>query len=158
MLPHGKNDREYRAYREDPLLVDHTRKAVIALIEDTQLPLPVTISDGSANIISPFGEISSVPSSVETTIVSYVVPPGRSAYLQRAEFGGTNIATYMVKRGASVIAKHITWWTSFEGFCVWQDASKNGLKLNPGESITVTVFHTRGMPSDHHARFVLVEV
>jgi hypothetical protein len=48
-IPDSKNDREFRSWEEDSLEPGTTRRKVVALIDPSQLPLPVDASGASAS-------------------------------------------------------------------------------------------------------------
>ena len=158
-LPDSKNDREYRSYREDTLDANLTRQAVIALIDPSQLPLPVVETTATDTVVlSPYTEALAVVSGSETDMSTYTVPAGKVAFLQRAEYGGENIATYRVKLNGSVIGKRRTWFTGdLVGQMIWQESAARGLSLIAGDVVKVTVEHSRIMAADFESRLVILQ-
>lgn len=105
--------------------------------------LNVNISQDTAadGLTVDYFEITSVPSAVETTIITVTAPVGGKR-IQKVDFSGDNNALYRVKVDGNTVATRRTWWThfnesvSFEGFV-------NGLLLTVGQVLTVTVIHNR---------------
>lgn len=157
-IPDSRNDRDYRSWEEDSLAPGETRRKVTALIDPSQYPVDVSFSEGTAEVKSPYGELTSLASGSETDAVLYTVPAGKKAFLQRAEFSGENIATYRVKVNGATIARTRTWWTGdLRGAMIWQQANQKGLPLVAADVLKITVIHSRPLAADFEARLLIVE-
>lgn len=125
-------------------------------------------SDGSINVKifdtlgllkTFYNEVTSVASSILTTIQTYTVPVSTTAYLQKINISGTNIATYDVLINGVLQEKKRTWFndglnTEFD----FSDYSKNGIPLITGDIVTVRVIHNRPSVGDFNSRVQVVEV
>lgn len=125
-------------------------------------PIDVNIVSSSIpkQIRNIYAEITSIASATETTIVSYTVPGGKTAYLLEVEASGTNIAMYKVFKNASVIAKQYTYFgNSLTGIFDFKcgDSLEPGLELVAGDVITIKVTHSRPMVGDFDARIEVIE-
>jgi len=86
-------------------------------------------------------EITSIASGVETTIITVTasVSPIR---VQKVEVSGENVALFRVKVGGVTISDKRSWWGCFNQTFDYEDF-ENGLLLNIGQVLTVTVLHNR---------------
>ena len=120
-------------------------------------------SDGSINTvageapdeeaINVFQEAVGVANSAETTILTYSVPSGRTAFLSRIDVGGENIARYEVYIDSDLIARKRTYWGNGLGESFdFSLSSRRGLQVEPGEIITVKVIHERPFSGTFEAR------
>ena len=124
--------------------------------------------DGSINVKVSLGaagelkniytEITAVVSGVLSTIVSYVAPIGKTSYLQKVEFSGSNIATYTVLVNSAVQSKKRTYFGGALNDGVLFTDSGNGLPLIVGDIVTVKVIHNRPTVGDFEARLQVTEV
>lgn len=91
-------------------------------------------------------EVSSVVAGVETTLISLVAPPnGYKSY--KVDVSGENIALFRVKvNNVSISTKRTFFGKLNETFSF--EPFTNGLELNSGDVLTVTVLHTRSMTSN----------
>jgi hypothetical protein len=107
------------------------------------VPCPVVPATVLPGLSVYYNEVSNVANAVETTILSVTVPVGPDSYrLTEIETSGTNIATYRVYINNAIIVEKRSWWFefditfAFEGFL-------NGIILNPGDNVKVTVTQYR---------------
>lgn len=123
--------------------------------------------DGSINFVmiqanpgvlkSSYGEITSVAAGVLTTIQSYTAPLVGTTYLQLVSVSGTNVAEYRVLRQASIADKKRTYF----GGNLNADlmfAGGTGIPLDPGDTVTVRVIHSRPDVGDFNSRIQVIEV
>lgn len=123
--------------------------------------------DGSINVNvltfqgiyrSTFNEISSVSSGSLTNIVTYTVPAGKFAYLQRIDYGGTNIATYEIWVDGIKINKRRTYFSGdLSGSLQFDSTISNGYLLTAGQILYLKVIHDRPIVGDFEGRLQLVE-
>lgn len=123
---------------------------------------PIFVDTGAAGnrtSVNEYAESLSVPSGSTTTIVTYTVPIGKTASLQRVAVSGENIALFTVLVNAVVIDSRRTWFggslnTDFN-FSATSDA---GIDLVAGDVVTVQVLHNRPSTGDFEARIQVIEV
>jgi hypothetical protein len=119
--------------------------------------LPST--SGTNTVKNTFGTASSVPSGATTTIVTYVVPIGKTAILEKAVASGTNIGTFTILINS--VTQGILRTYFFGPFNVTFDfvtGQDNGLVLQPGDVVTVNILHMRPFTGDFDARIQVFEV
>lgn len=88
-----------------------------------------------------YAEILSVPNSVETDILTYTVPTGKSALLSLIDASGTNIAEYTVYVNGNPISKRRTMFGS-DLNCTLSFAN-DGFILTSNDVVVVKVMHIR---------------
>ena len=121
-------------------------------------------SDGSINVIvesssatstpvNTYNQIVAVPSGATTQLVSYTVPVGNTAVLQRSVVSGENIARYDLLINGTIqdtvrtmFGANLTERFDFTG------SGPGGLELNAGDIVTVQVLHNRPTAGDFNAR------
>lgn len=124
-------------------------------------------TDGSINVVTTyvanlteqnyFGEVSSVASGVETTILSYTVPVGVSSYIHYVEASGTNIAMFTVYNNGSPIAKKWSIYTKLDVDYTFASPTTKGVKFLAGDVITIKALHNRSSLGDFSARLQVTE-
>lgn len=136
-----------------------TQRVVIASDND---PIAVTIGSTAPKFTAnTFAEITSLASGTETTIVTYTAPVGKDTYLLASEASGTNIAQYTIYVNASAISKSYTYFggnlkTEFDFRTTEFDFP--GLKVSPGDVLTIKVLHGRPSLGDFNARLLAMEI
>ena len=126
-------------------------------------------SDGSINvstITSPdtdggqkYGEIASLASGSETTIVSHTAVISKTTFLQAVSVSGDNIAKYRVKvNGTTVDTSRTYFGGNIDANFKFYGDSNKGIELSVGDIITVTVIHSRPMVGDFNAKIQYIEV
>lgn len=141
-------------YDEDnplPIAFDGTISIGAVEVKDQDGDILEVNSDGSINVnivsssdtpglVLKYNEISSVPSGVETTMITVMSPPSGHR-IEKIEVSGDNIALYRVYiNGTPILAKR-TWWTSFNETFNFENFP-NGLVLTTGQVLTVTCLHS----------------
>lgn len=117
-------------------------------------PLPVTFFEEEYNSIYNFNGISSVPMNVETTIVTYTVPFGKTASIRLSEMSGTNIGTFNLYLGATLINRKRTFFGRLNES---MEFSNKGYALSSGDVITLKVIHSRPFNGDFEANLQIKE-
>ena len=117
---------------------------------------PIVIPGES--VFATYNEILSVPSFTTMTVVSYTVPIGSTATLQRAMVSGSNIARYDVFINASTIATKRTYFggalnNEFE----FSGIDGGGVALNAGDVVTIKAVHHRPYVSDFEGTIEVIE-
>ena len=129
-------------------------------------------SDGSINaniidfdteppqkVINLYDEALSVANGVEETILSYLVPTGVEARLQRIEFSGENIAHYRVYINGEVQSSRRTHHGSGRtGEFNYVGGSEEGLRLLANQLVELKVIHIRPVSADFEGRLQAVEI
>jgi hypothetical protein len=111
------------------------------------------------NTLSLYNEITSVVSGVLTTINTYIVPVGKTFYLNKVEVSGNNLAEYSVKFNSTVNAKKYTWYGNFnEKFDYITGGNNQGYQLVTGTMVTITTIHNRSFVGSFNARIQGIEV
>lgn len=124
--------------------------------------------DGSLNVVvtssNPgdlktfYNEVTAVPNSILTTIITYTAPFGKVSYIQKAEVSGNNVAEYTVELNSVVIDKKRTWFSGgLDNKFVFAETG-TGYKLAVGDVITVRVSHLRPSVGDFNSRLQVVEI
>lgn len=157
VMPDSRNDRDYRSFEEDSLSPGQTRRKVTALIDPSQLPLPVDTTATPGETKNIYGEANAIASGSTVLLVTYTVPALKVSYLQIIDAGGENIARYDIELNTVRIARNRTYFgSSLDTKFQWTENGK-GLKLIAGDVLDVYVNHGRPSTSNHQARIVLVE-
>lgn len=105
-----------------------------------------------------FNEVTLVPSGSETLIATFTVPMGKTGKIEKITASGENIGKYTVKLNGSSIDVRRTYWTG--GFNVMFDyaSDASGYKLNPGDVVSIHIFHESDDPATFDARLQIVEI
>lgn len=115
----------------------------------------------SANreVITRFGNVTSVSSAILTTILSYTVPVGKSTFLSQIEVSGSNIATYEIYIDSVLNARQRTnFGAELNAIFNFETAtSDTGYKLLAGSVIQIKVIHPRPYVGDFEARLLAIE-
>lgn len=135
---------------ENPLPVGATFTGTISVGEvsqgdpntdDKAWPVKIVGDSSAPGLSVSHSEITSVASGVETTIMTITPPPG-GMRVSKIEVSGDTVALYRVKLNGDTLFNKRSWWTSFNQTFDFQDFA-NGLWLNQGQVVTITVVHTR---------------
>lgn len=106
-----------------------------------------------------FGEVPDVPKDQPTVIVTYIVPPDITGFLQRVEASGDNIGLFEVHINGVIQGKQRTHYMSpnvvfeFKG-----EPRGNGILVNPGDVVTVVASHIRDTPAAFFGRIQCLEL
>lgn len=145
---------------DDNIAIRNTNNNNELLINpDGSINVDATITTGPPkNINSLFAAITSVPSSVLTTILSYTVPVSKTDFMGFIEVSGTNIAQYEVYINTVLNARQYTYFGGELNAKFNYDFDQElGYKLNAGDNVQVKVIHVRPYVGDFNARFVYAE-
>lgn len=117
-------------------------------------PVPSTAS----LIKSFYNEISAVPTTSPTLVVTYTAPLVGLSFLQKVFVSGENIAKYQVKINGTIIDTTRTYYGgNLDAYFDFSDGSK-GVLLAPGDLVEVFVEHERPMVGDFNGRIQIIEV
>jgi hypothetical protein len=107
---------------------------------------------------SVYNEVTSVASGVQTTILTYVVPLGSTTALQAIKVSGSNVATYQILVNSVVVDKFYTYYGGeFNFYENFNTPEGSTIILNSGDTLTVSVLHTRIYVGDFNARIDIIE-
>lgn len=108
---------------------------------DGSINVNVAGSSSASGLTINHNEITSVASGVETTITTVIVPIG-GLRVFKIEVSGDTIALFRIKVNGSTVINKRSWWADFNPTFNFEDFA-NGLLLTFGQTLTVTVEHTR---------------
>lgn len=95
-------------------------------------------------VISSFNAITSVVSGVNTVLLTYTVPVGKMAYLQKAELSGDNIASYEIYLDGVLSGRKRTYFgSSLNEEFNFEAENNKGLKLLANTVVVLKVTHNR---------------
>ena len=127
-------------------------------------------SDGSINVnivdvntdqttINLYGEYPGLVSGVEQVIVSYAVPTGVTARLQRVEFSGEQIAHYRIYiNGICMSSRRTHHGSGLTDEFTYIGGSEEGLPLLAGQLVELTTLHNRPGTGDFEGRLQALEI
>lgn len=116
------------------------------------------VTGGNGEVVTIFSEISSVASLSTSTIVSYIVPVGKTATLNRIGFGGNNIATYEVEINSTIEDRKRTWFGGdLSGVFEFISSNASGVPLVAGDQVTLKVTNFRPSIGDFEGRIQVLE-
>lgn len=116
-------------------------------------PIPITTVPGAYNQVSMYAEVLAVPSSMLTTIQTYIVPMGQTFYFERCNVSGENIARYTLKVGATTIDSAYTWFAEGLSYTFnFASQMTTGYPITGGSTFSISVLHLRPMVGDFNAR------
>lgn len=110
-------------------------------------------------VVSTFSTAAAVASGVETTIVTYTVPVGKTSILERLEFGGENVGSYNLYLNGGLINRVRTYFGGdFSTRMEFTGGSAEGLPLIAGDIIILRILHTRPFVGNFEGRIQTVLV
>jgi hypothetical protein len=128
----------------------------------------VVNADGSINVVtgnavagvtkSFYNEISNVVNGITTSIVTYTVPTGKTAVLERVFVTGDNIARYEIFINATKIDSTLTYFGSALNSSFDFSSGYSGLGLATNDIVTVTVVHSRTSLGNFSGRIQISEI
>lgn len=105
-----------------------------------------------------FGTAAAVVSGATTTIVQYTVPLNKLAILERCVGSGENIGTFTVLINNATQAVQRTYYAGgFNADFDFTTGDVNGLLLQPGDNVKVTILHNRPSLANFDARIQVFE-
>lgn len=142
--------------RFDAVRVGDGTGAYLDVNEDGSINV-VVIDSADISTVNEYGEAPAVSPGAEISVVTYTIPPNKSAMLFRAEASGENIARYQVTVNDVVVATRRTHHgsglsTNFE----FTAPSKFGIPLQAGDVVKLNVLHGRPDSGDFEGRLQAV--
>lgn len=102
---------------------------------------PTAPAPSPTGVTTDYNEVLSVASGVETSLIS-IVAGGSGKRIYKISVSGENIALYRVKVDGNDIYQRRTSFTEFNTDFIFDNLS-SGLILTSGQTLQVTVYHTR---------------
>jgi hypothetical protein len=120
----------------------------------------VVEGSGSPQVVKSFyNEISAVASGVQTQIVSYTVPGGKTAYLERIDSSGENVARYDVFINAAPFDTQRTYFGGdFNALFEYTTGMPIGYLLSAGDVVSLKVLHARPFVGKFEGRIQVLEI
>lgn len=119
----------------------------------------IMITGGNGDVSNIFNEINSLASLAISDIVSYVVPEGKTAILDRIEFSGNNIAIYEVEINSTIEARNRTWFGGdLSGVFEFRSSNSSGIPLSAGDEVVLRVNNFRPSVGDFEGRIQVLEL
>ena len=113
---------------------------------------------GTGIVINASNDISSVASAVTTSLVTYTVPVGKTAALQKIDVSGENIAKYDVfVNGIRVDTKRTYFSGPINEVFDFRSFPASGLSLVAGDIVLVKVLHNRPYVANFEGRIQVVQ-
>lgn len=146
---------------------DGQGNVVTSTVQNSKTGLDVNILNGisfsplpGSNVVSKikYGFLLNVASGSLQTILTYTVPTGKSALLQRAYMSGENIAKYQINYNASTIGTKRTYFSNLNEEFNFVENSNNGFLMQAGDIITITVLQTRLTAANFESSLQVVEI
>lgn len=151
----GLTDKDSRGITSTTIVVDSiTHQAVdVNMVEGAA----INISD-TGTTVNTYNEVTSVTSSVLTTITTYTAPVGKTTYLLKSAFAGTNIAAYDIRINNIVKDKKYTHFGLLTNKFIFNAYGTKGLLLTVGDVVIIKVIHNRPFVGDFNARIETIEI
>lgn len=108
---------------------------------DGSINVNVSGSSSAPGLTIIHDEITSVGANAETTILT-ITAPLNGMRVSKVEVSGDTVALFRVKLDGNTLLNKRSWWTDFNPTFSFEDFA-NGLWLNSGQVLTITVIHTR---------------
>lgn len=127
---------------------------------DGSINVNIISATSNSLIKNTYGTASAVPSGIETTIVSYMVPLIlTSALLQRISVSGENVGRYRIYLNGTPIDTRRTYYGgSFNECFEFSTGTGDGYKLIPGDIIAVKILHDRIYVGNFESRIQALEI
>lgn len=138
------DDREYQVFAGVQNLTVKNVRPVLA--DGDSISVDLTVKGLSTYF---YNEILSVASGSDVDILTYIVPIAKIFHLSSIKISGSNLAIFTIKLNGSTINTSRTWWTSFN-----KDIPFGSFRLNAGDTLTVSVLHTRPYTGDFECTII----
>lgn len=134
--------------------IDGRRALHVKIRNKLTEPLPVAVVPAQPENFTVYNEVLAVPTSSETTILTYTVPADTESILKKIFTNADVIAEYRVKLNGTTFAKKFSYYTQY--YCDFDFS--DGLNFDAGDVITVTAINNRPQAGDFNATAVLIDV
>lgn len=113
----------------------------------------------NSQVVSTYNEIVSVASGMTTTIVTYTVPVGKEAVLQRCPVSGDNIARYdLLINNVVQDTVRTMFGADLTQLFDFTSGNDSGLVLNAGDVVKIQVLHNRPSLGMFESRIQVLEI
>lgn len=150
LQPNGTYDSVRIGDDQDELAINPDGSINVNIVNTSPLPEIVRTQ---------LNEVSGVLKDVETLIGTFLAKTGIKSYLQKIEYGGSNIGKFWVninnekiKVGRTYFGGQLKDEFSFSAY------SENGLELEEGDQVKIYVEHYRPFSGDFEACFQVLEI
>lgn len=116
---------------------------------DGSINVNIVTSSDTPGLNIQYAEVDSVVAGVQTTILTFVASSGGFRVF-KVDVSGENVAVYTLVLNSSTIALRRTYWGIFNSTFIFDNLT-NGLVLNSGDTLTVSVIHERPNSADFEA-------
>ncbi len=145
---------------ENPIEIKGTTGNILTVNADGSINVNVVETPVSGQTVkSIYNQVVNIASGVETTLVTYTVPVGYTAVLERASVSGENIARYDILYNSALFD---TRRTMFGGDLTsdfdYTTGTSNGFVLQAGDTLIVQVLHNRPYVGTFNARLQVLEI
>lgn len=107
----------------------------------------------TSTVVSVYDVISAVASNSTVQIVTYTIPVGKQAVLQRCPVSGDNIGKYtLLINGTPQDTLRTMFGSDLTGMFDFTSGNESGLLLGSGDQIIIEVFNPRPYPADFNGR------
>lgn len=138
--------------------VEGTNGNTIEPNADGSINAVIVSGEGSKPTVAIFNQVASIPTSVETSILAFTVPPGKQYLIEEITGSGENIAKFNVYIGTTLIDVKRTYYaTDFNVKFDYRSQGK-GILLSEGDILTLKVIQDNTDLGDFDGRFQLVEL
>lgn len=129
----------------------------LAINPDRSINVHVIDGGGGAGRLTKniYDAANSVATNTLTSIVSYTVPAGKTAILEKVSVSGDNYAKFDVVVNGTTVDSKRTWYGSFNA--LFDFVSSPGYLLNSADIVVIKVLHTRPFVGDFDARIQIAE-
>jgi len=132
---------------------------ILAINPDGSINVNVSLNPSSGVYLNIFDTASSVASAASAVITTYTVPVGKTAFLTRVEYSGSNMAIYEVDINATIEAKKRTYFGGdFAGAFEFSSSGGSGFPLVAGDVIKLSVTNIRPSVGDFEGRIQIIEI
>lgn len=146
---------------------DDRGNGITSTASGSHIGLDVNILNGIAlsplpasNVVSviKYSELPNVASGSLQTILTYTVPAGKRAILQKVLVSGENIAKFQTNYNSSTIATKRTYFQNLNEEFNFVENSNNGFLMQAGDIITITVLQVRPSAANFESSLQVVEI
>ncbi len=118
----------------------------------------VPSSSGTEVVKTIYTEVIGIAKAVDTLLVTYTVPVGKTAELLYSDFSGENISEYRILLNSVVIDKKRTYFGAGLNEEFNFKDTRGGIPLVAGDVVEVKTIHNRPMVGDFNARIQVLEI
>lgn len=110
------------------------------------------------NSMIKYGEVASLASGINQTILTYVVPFSTKSLLQSINVSGENIAKYNIIYNSNTIATKRTFYGNLNETFNFEEIFNNSFILNTGDTLKINVIHNRPSLANFETTLQIIEI